>query len=259
MVVRPLRLVGANALGAVEEVVRSAVSGWQRAWGLPAAELACHAARAWEDDTVRAMDWRVCWTESGRHAWCRWDAGLCDEIRNRMFPPDQGQTAARAAGPAAGDIAVEAMDALIDALRLSLVGAAAVPALLRDPDAALSAPMSGSVLVSARLVDASLMLMLDADTVAAMLPAPAPAPKLAALDLTAALGRVPVRLTVVAGKMELGAATLLSAGVGDVIRLGVPLDGTFMLEASPGQPLMHAYIGQAGSGLAVEIAGIHTK
>jgi flagellar motor switch/type III secretory pathway protein FliN len=259
MEARPLRLVSAGVLAGVERAIRTLAEAWQGNWGLADVAIELTVERAWEQARSAGKDWRLQWSSPQGRAWCHWHAELAGEIQRLVFPADGGYAVAAEGMPQrAPALAAEALDGLLDALRGGVMGADVASELLRQPEPELLQPLSGAVAVSMRIGRQTVRLLLDTRAVSVLSPAivlAEPAP-LERVDMFGALANVPVSLSVIAGRAELGAGTLMSAGVGDVIRLQTALPDPFSLECGVGKPLAQAYPGRSGAHFAVEIAAM---
>jgi flagellar motor switch protein FliM len=63
-----------------------------------------------------------------------------------------------------------------------------------------------------------------------------------------------VALPVAFQAVDVDLGNLLTAAVGDVIRLGAALDAPLQLQAPDGRSLLPAYLGRIGDSIAIEIA-----
>lgn len=253
MSVRPLRLLSAAHLGRIRTLLVRVLEDWEDAWGIERGklELAVDAASGGP-----AADWRQHWAGDEGAAWCDWSPDLSGELVKLVFPDDGSHAPGANDAPLAQAGAEAAFDQLLEALRTQCVGSGAPVALLRQPDADGVRHASGYVRVRLALRRAWLRVLLDGECVRRLLDfgAPEPLAKLGSVPLRKALDHIPVALTVKAGEVEIGAGTLLTIGVGDVIALPVPLDGSLSVDLPGGAQLCRGYIGRHGDSLAVEIA-----
>lgn len=251
MAVRPFILVGAAVRAAVDGGARAAVDAWRAAYGpaLDAAAAPCAAAAGPVAEPVRA-----CWRDGQRVLWLAWDDAQVLQCAEALFGPVDG--AAVAPDIAAGVLAALAghlAHALLPATAAMPRAGATAPADAIDPAALAIA--SGAVQWTINVGAASVRCVLSAAAAAALAPVKAPAklPALPVLAWRTALADVPVRLTIEAGRAEVGAGSLLHCGPGDVIRLETPADQPLDVRAPGGAHLFYGFLGRAGSHAAVEV------
>jgi flagellar motor switch/type III secretory pathway protein FliN len=200
--------------------------------------------------------WRQQWTGLAGAVWCDWDADGPREVKRLVFPDDGAYAPDAGPGRLAETGAAAAFDDLLAALRLSCFGADLDVSLLRPLPPESMAPGSGAVCATVALGRARIAMLLDDACVRQMAGAATAEalPRLGKVAIGKALERAPVTLTVRAGDVELGAGTLLSIGVGDVIALPLALDAPMSVALAHGTELCKGFIGRHGDRLAVEIA-----
>jgi hypothetical protein len=200
--------------------------------------------------------WRQQWTGAAGAVWCDWDADGPREVRQLVFPADGSHAPHTGPGPLAEAGAMAAFDDLCSGLRELCAGDGADVSLLRPVPEDVMRQGSGAVGISVALGRARLAILLDDACVRRLLGTGAAAslPPLGKVTLGKTLDRTPVTLTVRAGEVELGAGTLLSIGVGDVIALPLGLDAPMSITLVRGIELCKGFIGRRGDQLAVEIA-----
>jgi hypothetical protein len=258
MAVRAFHLLGAGHLDSIRALFIQALDDWRDAWGIGCdlGDLTVEPASPTGVDT--AVDWCRYWTAVATTGgvWCDWSDGLAADVARLVFPADGNRRADVDEGALARRGGEAAFDALLDRLRALCAGDGATVALLRQPDPDSVRHGSGCVCVRIGLNRAGLRLLLDAACVRRLSgrAAAAPLARLGEVSLRKVLDRVPVKLNVEAGVAEIGAGTLLTIGVGDVIALPVALDGTLSVHLPGGAELCRGYIGRRDNAFAVEIA-----
>lgn len=256
---RPYRLLGDAHLARLRDRVADVLAQWAGAWGVAADAVSVASAEtaAAARPALRAKDaWRQQWTGGAGAVWCDWDADGPREVKRLVFPADGGYAPDAGPGTLAEAGATTAFDDLLAGLRGLCTGADAGVAQLRPLPPEATSPGSGAVCVTVALGRARVGLLLDDACVRRMLGVQSPAapPRLGKVAIAKALERTPVALTVRAGHVELGAGTLLSIGVGDVIALPLALDAPMSLTLADGAQVCKGFIGRQGERLAVEIA-----
>lgn len=256
---RPFRLLAAAHLEHVRRVLDDAIAQWSAAWGIGSGEVATsvEAAFAVRAGVHEGHGWRQQWSGAAGTAWCDWEAETPAAVKQLVFPGDGGYAPRSAPDTLAQAGAALAFDDLLTALRRAC-GTSTTVALLRAPDADAVGYASGAVSAVVSLGRARMRLILDDACVRAMLGvgpgAVAALPALGKVALATTLASTPVALTVRAGDVELGAGTLLSIGVGDVIASPLRLDAPLSLALPGGREVCKGFIGRRGHHLAVEIA-----
>lgn len=259
MNVRPLRLLGATTLCALEAAVTAIVAAWAADWGIDPAPTSCRCEAA-DRAGGRPDYWRQGWTGANATAWIDWPAHAAGEIERAMFSLRQLAAPSRAGDP---EIAPAAADAALDALTTALAegalggGPRAPLPPGRQPDAEWR-PWSGAVLARVTIGHAALCCLMDAEAVRRhpstpirALPATTPLDK---LDMQATFGPVPLALPVKLGEVRVDLASLMTVGVGDVIRLDVALSRRLEVLTPDGKPLFAAHLGRDGDRVAIEVA-----
>jgi len=259
MHVRPYRPLGEAQLRHLGDLVAGVLAHWAGSWGIAAGAVAvASVAPAVEAlPLLQAKDaWRQQWAGGTGAAWCDWDADGPREVGQLVFPPDGIYAPDAVPGRLAAAGMTAAFDDLLARLRQSCLGADAGVSQLQPlpPDAARHG--SGAVCLSVALGRARVGLLLDDACVRHMRGARSVGalPQLGKIALGKALDRTPVALTVRVGDVELGAGTLLSIGVGDVIALPLGLDAPMSIALARGPELCKGFIGRRGDRLAIEIA-----
>ncbi|WP_322402054.1 FliM/FliN family flagellar motor switch protein [Massilia luteola] len=260
MEVRPLRLLGASLLSALHAASAAAVDTWAAAWGIGAGGVACTCVPA-DQAASRPERWRQGRRVDGAVLWTAWTPTLAAEIGHATFahgqlvaPPQAGEPAL---APAA---ATAALDALLALLSERICGSQAHEAVLPGQQPVDEyRPLSGAVQLCVEVGRATLYCLLDAATVHAWTGrAPSGAsqalPRLGTLKLRDALGAVPLALPVRLGSVDVDLASLMTVGIGDVIRLDVALDRRLEVTTPDGKPLFAAHLGRSGEQVAVELA-----
>jgi hypothetical protein len=260
MELRPYRLSGSSGLRRVAGLVANAAAEWAARWGIDGSGLSvqCQPASAAAGPELEAgYLWRQRWHGNGASVWCTWSAQPGTEFARLMFPGSEGEHALEASiAPAMGSAA---LDALLETLQQ--IGCEIRPAVTQlqpAPDGA-AVHASGYVVIGMQVGPVRMRLLADSGWVAQSLaagPAADATPALAPLRPVAlgkSIERVAVPLTVIAGEVEIGAGSVLTIGVGDVIRLGTAADEPFALVLPDGATLCHGLIGRSGGGLAVEV------
>lgn len=264
MHVRPLRLLGASRLAALDAALAADVAAWAADWGVDT-EVVAHACTAAGEAGIRAGHWRQGWRAGEAAAWLDWPAHVGVEIERAMFAQGQLLAPAQASEPALAPAAAgAALDALL-ALLADRVCGASTPAQTR---AAMSPgqqperewlPLSGAVVLQVSIGGAALSCLLNADAVQGLTGGGASGqgqalPGLAALKVSEALGPVPLALPVRLGTVDVDLASLMTVGIGDVIRLDVALDRLLEVSTPDGKPLFAAHLGRSGDQVAIEVA-----
>jgi hypothetical protein len=262
MKVRSLRLLPASLCRALERETLALCEAWCRDWGVPDGAVAVGAAPPAAGPAGGGAAWRQGRRNGAAALWMDWDGGFASQVQGLMFASD-ARAGALAVHPAvvAPALAAAATDALIAALGERLLGAAAATPCLpgEQPDAEWL-PMSGALVVSVRLGGEVLSCLLNDAAVqgwgtqGASGGSAAAAPPLAPVEVRGALAPVPVALPVAFQAVDVDLGNLLTAAVGDVIRLGAALDAPLQLQAPDGRNLLPAYLGRIGDSIAIEIA-----
>jgi hypothetical protein len=260
MEARPLRLLGASLLSALAAACAAAVDAWVADWGIAADGVACACAAA-DQATARPERWRQGWRADGGMIWTAWTPTLAADIGHAMFAHGQLVAPPQADEPAlAPTAAAAALDALLALLAERICGVGPrEPALPGQQPADAYLPLSGAVQLEVALGRGTLYCLLDAAAVqawsgrAALGPSPA-LPRLGTLKLRDALGAVPLALPVRLGSVAVDLASLMTVGIGDVIRLDVALDRRLEVTTPDGKPLFAAHLGRSGEQVAVELA-----
>lgn len=260
MEVRPLRLLGASLLSALDAAFAATVATWAAEWGIPADGVTCACVPA-DQAASRPERWRQGWRMGGATIWTAWTPSLAAEIGHAMFahgqlvaPPQAGEPVLAPAAAAA------ALDALLAMLAEQACGAQPYePALPGQQPVDECRPLSGAVRIRIELWSAMLDCLLDAAMVqartgrAALAPSQA-LPRLGNVNLRDALGAVPLALPVKLGSVDVNLASLMTVGIGDVIRLDVALERRLEVTTPDGKPLFAAHLGRSGDQVAIELA-----
>jgi len=264
-----IRFWSAPQLAEAAAVLRIVVVAWADDWGVPADAVAVDCAAALPPAAAMrggGEPWRECWRSSGqedradspRQVWCDWEPTLPAALARMVFPSHDVLAPGAELSSGAGDAAFESLLGLV---RERCIGKAATRSLLATADPLLFRRGSGALRVKIGLGGgaelARIECLLPEPVVARLLgvgPAQAtPLAALGALALAPLVSNTPVRLCVEAGSASIGAGSLLSIAVGDVIRLDTPLDGPFSLTLAPGHIACHGYIGRVDQHLALEL------
>jgi len=264
-----IRFWSAQQLAKTAAAIQTVVVAWAEDWGLAAdtVEVDCAAALP----PVAAMrggseHWRECWGgvgqegggDSPRQVWCDWEPTLPAALARMVFPNCDALAPGAALSSGAGDAAFES---LLGLLRERCIGEPGQRSLLATVDPLLFRRGSGALRVKIGLNSGSELAMVECllpDPVVARLlgigpTQVSPPAALGTLALVPLVSDTPVRLCVEAGSALIGAGSLLSIAVGDVIRLDTPLDGPFSLTLAPGHIACHGYIGRVDQHLALEL------
>lgn len=253
MQARAFILIGETALAAVQRVFDAALAAWAAQWGVSAAQCTVSCRRG---EGADGAPWNRQWRTGEAQLWMALPSGLESELQRTLFAPDGGHAPYAQARPkiavrAAGD----AHGALVQLLvRAALPTPVEVSAVTAPPDH-VHAAGAGTVQVELRLGRETLRCLLDARCVAALAAVPkvhpAPLPK---LDYLRVLADTALALPVEIGGATLGLGSLMSVGVGDVIRLDASIDALALVRGPDGAGLFQAYLGRRGELAAIEIA-----
>lgn len=262
----------APELEAVARAVNDALARAARRWDtgeharahLAALEAAGEAARHAEDADAALRS--AHWTALGAHAHSALAGDSVQRLRDGLFGEPPVSPGARDGQRIADELAAECLAeqraALQALLADALAGAAdAVPVEL----AQAWQRWSGAVVVEAPWFGTAWRVLLDATAVRALLRAlnlrrPARAAESRATPLPAlrALAKTPVGLQVRLAPVDIDLGSLMSLGVGDVLRLGHAVDEPVHV-VSPdagidAAPLCHGWLGGCDGAVALELA-----
>jgi hypothetical protein len=252
--VRPIRLPGAQALEALEAHAVAALEPWAAGWLRPRARpLAVQLRPVRVDDaqeqTVYGPFER--WQGVGGRLWIR----VRGEDRAALLRASLGEpfldTAGRPIDAWAATLGERGWQARNAALSEAWIGAAR-PTPCASPDPDVYAFGAGAVCLESPAI--GLFAIADAG-VWRHLPGGAVRRRDAGspcVPLDRACGRAAVRLSVSAGRVELGLRTLLGLRAGDVLRLPTRLDETLTLGHGAAPPLRCA-LGEAAGRAAVRL------
>jgi hypothetical protein len=252
--VRPIRLPGARALAALEALATAALATWADGWLRPGARPPVLDLRALEPVGARGAGASAGPFErhegEGGRLWIR----AAPEDRRALSSASLGPSFLGADGEPVDAWAAEAVRGAWQARDAALCAAWVGPAVLvpcDGPDDDVHLVGSGAV----RLEVAAIGLFAIADA-GVLRRVPPPTAALPAAPPCIALGRAaaraPVRLSVSAGRVELGLRTLLELQPGDVLRLPTRLDEPLLLRHGDAPPLPCA-LGEAAGRAAVRL------
>lgn len=279
-VVRPYALLGDSAVEAARLALAGAAAAWCGAWGLApgsvtvtcrrvAPAIATTAAGVTAAAAVAGgAPERRSHAAAGRGLWLAWPAELAGQVQRLVFP-SQRDYAHPAAAPAVIAVAGGqlALAGLLDSLaalvlqqpQAAYVDAGSAAAAAAPADLAL--PGSGALLVELGVGKLFLQCWLDhgaarALAAAAATPAVPPAAQapLPRLDYRALLRPVEVNLPVAIGHAQVGLGSLMTLGVGDVIKLDTPAERPLAVAGPSGAVLFQAYLGTVDKLVALEVA-----
>jgi hypothetical protein len=259
----PYVLLGAERLAAVRRLLDGAVAEWCAAWGVADGELGLDCQRAWEGaaQLPASPHWRRPWRAGAPVLSLAWPAELPVQLQRALFGAERQY--APAEGPAR--LAEEGAAAAWQSLQQQLAALAAPGATPGEaelaPDGEVWLRASGAVLLALRvgraacfgvLNHAAVQSLLRQAELRGLLPAASLAP-LVAVDHQRLLAGVPLRLPVAVGGARLGLGTLMSLGVGDVIRLDTAVDRPLGVNGPSGAVLFDGYLGLSGNRIALEV------
>ncbi|SFV16640.1 FliM/FliN family flagellar motor C-terminal domain-containing protein [Pseudoduganella namucuonensis] len=261
MQVRPYALLGAAALAAVRGALERAADAWCADWGLPRHQLALTAERAWEGGALHAPAWRLSHAAGEQALWLGWPLDLAPLLQGMLFAPDKRHAPPGGAPARMAQAGAEAaLAALAEGLARSLLGAhTGAGAAGDEPPQAVWRHASGAVRVDVRLGKQACTGVLNHAAVLALCASqagaasPAPLAPLKPVDRARALGHLPLRLQVDAGRAEVGLGSLLALGVGDVIRLDTLADQPLAIKGPDGRVLFGGHLGTLEKTIALEI------
>lgn len=263
MQVSPYTLLGSSVLAAIERQLSNAALAWAVDWGIAGPALSFACKRAYEvlpSTALAAGAWRQCWQAEQRSVWLGWPPEFVAEMQRALFEPDDGYashaqhqpiTVAACTRRALGDLAAAVRNA-------AGTGMQAGRGSELDPPRAQFLRGAGAIIWQVRIGEQALHCLLDDGSVrfaACDAVVANSAPKLARIDLKHALADVPVSMRVQVGSASVGLGALLSAGVGDVIRLGTSIDAPVSIMAPSGAVMFEAYLGRMRDSVAIEVAG----
>lgn len=259
MGIRRLRVAGARQRRELEQEGRAACATWCEEWGLSPDELTIEVAVPSDVRTDAPQNWGRGWRRGAAMVWMTWDAGCAVQLQELMFDGDT-QLGRLAVHPArlAPALAAEALDALIACLADALLGGAAnAPCLPGEQPEDEWRPLSGALIMLIRIGRCILSCLLNDEAVQARVPSAAEVasmPPLAPVELRTALSSLPVTLPVVLASVDVDLGRLMTAAVGDVIRLGVGLDDPLQVRTPDDRPLLAGFLGCVDAHIAVELA-----
>ncbi|MBI3229336.1 MAG: FliM/FliN family flagellar motor switch protein [Burkholderiales bacterium] len=252
--VRPFRLLSQTTLDALTAQVTPVVQQWAAQWGL-GQDVALRSTRFTD---VKASAWRQRWVDGERGIFFGWQSALVQEIQTAMFPPDHGNAAGQRARLAPIG-AQQAFDALLAALKLVLLP----PSALRDLQ--ISQPTleaktgSGAILLQISIGNQSCDVLLNDAAVRGVVPAKSGTgslPALGKVNLLHLLRDTPLQLEVEIGRADVPLGSLLTVGVGDVIKLKTALEQPVSVKlpsAKNGTDFCRAYLGKMQDAVAIEL------
>ncbi|MGK5049022.1 FliM/FliN family flagellar motor switch protein [Janthinobacterium sp. GB4P2] len=256
MVVHAYTLLGNATLARLQDLLAQAARQWCAAWGVSREALQVDCGRAWEMNArVRAV---LVATERHGGSWMAWPGDSLSHLQDAMFLPQSGAfTSAETACAIASGVALEAATALRACMAKALAPGVPDAAVLREaPPPSLFQAGSGAVCIALSVGKFTLRCVLDAATVrtlATSVPAARLAP-LQRIDYRKALQQVAVSLPVDIGRADVGLGSLMTLGVGDVIRLDRSAELPLAVRGAQGSILFSGYLGSDNGQLALTIA-----
>ncbi len=264
----PYVVLGAASLAAVRRLLDGVIGEWRAAWGMADGALDLDCQRAWEGRALlpASPHWRRPWRAGAQVLSMAWQAEFPTRLQSALFGAERQYGPAGGAAPLAEEGAAAAWRSLRQQLAaLAVPGAAAGEAELA-PDDGVWRHASGAVLIALRIGRAQCFGVLNHSAVQSLLrqaemrgllPAGAAVP-LAGVDHHRLLANLPLRLPVAVGGARLGLGTLMSLGVGDVIRLDAAVDAPLSVSGPSGAVLFDGYLGLSGNKVALEVV-LHDK
>lgn len=264
MTVRPYVLLSDGVLGKLRACLLEAVEEWSKDWGLTAdVVLVCEQATGLMSVNVPA-NWHLHYVGGHKKVWFGTNVTeLETAIRKNLFQSDRrleisnqvnGSIAAATAKRAVADV----FERLASTLGFTPTDAQSGS---MEVDSALTAPASGAVLVQIQFGDRSIAILMNHSCLTSIVPeAPVASGSATPLmSLAQALTEVPVVLPIEIGRVELDVASLISLGIGDVVRLPASVDAPLEIRNENGTALFNAYIGKRDGLVALEVASNNSK
>ena len=263
MPVRPYVLLGSDVVAGVQRVLDGLVDAWCANWGVPRDEvlLECMRAADGEAQLPAVPAWRQAWRAGDGMLTLAWAAELPAQLQRLMFAPDRRHAAEVGQAALAADAAAAAWLELVQQLAAGAMPDSTSDEQPQAPPRADWGRSSGALLLVLRLSRQVCHVLLNHEVVQALAQQARlrghlrhePAPALTAVDYMALLAPVPVRLPVELGRAALGLGSLMSLGIGDVIRLDVPADRALNVVGPAGQILFDGYLGLRDHTVALEV------
>lgn len=259
MTVRPYVLLSGRVISKLQACLLEAVREWSKDWGVntPVAVI-CEQLSDVSTNTMPAT-WHLSYVAERKKVWFATNmAELETALRKQLFPSDRRlDVTGQANGSIAFATAKHAASDLFERLASTL---GFIPADIQNGaielDASVTEPASGAALIQIELADRSIAIVMNhACLTSTVADDPAVSGSAAPLmGLAQALNDVPVVLPIEIGRVELDVASLVSLGVGDVVRLSATVDAPLEIRNDSGATLFNAYLGMRDGLTALEIA-----
>jgi hypothetical protein len=261
MQVRPLSLLRQAVRIAIHADVAALVHAWCADWGVDVDAVMIETDTP-DTASMLPTSWRAGLGQSGTTLWMAWGSDTVRALERTLFTDGQDEIGyALQDARLAHALSNDAFDALLLALESLLPQEHQQTNRLpgEQPDTEL-APFSGALLLTIGLGGGSLACLLGPDAVLARsqhldiaAPAPATLPALEALILDPLLDPSPVSLRVSLDALDIDLGHLMTAAVGDVLRLDCALERPLQVAASDGHNLLFGHLGRLGSHVALEL------
>ncbi len=260
MTVRPYVLLSDAVLGKLRACLLEAVGEWSKDWGLTA-QIAVECEQA-AGLTAAAMPTNcyLHYVSADKKAWFATNVTELEvAIRKNLFPSDRrlevsNQTTGSIASATAKHAAADVFERLASTLGFMPTD---VQSGSMDIDSSLTEPASGAVLVQIQFADRPIVILMNHSCLASIVPAEPFVSGISTplIALSQALADVPVVLPIEIGRVELDVASLISLGIGDVVRLPASVDAPLEIRNESGTTLFNAYLGKRNGSVALEVAG----
>lgn len=259
MTVRPYVLLGDRVLERLRAYLVEAVGEWSKDWGLTAQIVV--ACKSISDMTTADMpdNWHLHYASAQKKLWFATNVTELDAaVRKNLFSSDRRlEISHQAPGSIATATAKRAVADVFERLASTL---GFTPADEQGGkvgmDATLTEPASGAVWTQIQFGDRSIAFVMNYACLVSIVPEE-PAVSASAtplIGIAQALTDVPVVLPIEIGRVELDVASLISLGIGDVVRLPASVDAPLEIRNESGSPLFNAYLGMRDGLVALEVA-----
>lgn len=259
MTVRPYVLLSDGVLGKLRACLLEAVGEWSKDWGLTAqVDLECKQAAEF---TAVAMSagWHLHYASVHKKVWFSTNVTELEAaVRRNLFPSDRRLEISNQVNGSIATAMVKRATADVFERLASTLGFTPtdVQSGSMDIDSFLTEPASGAVLIQIQFGDRPIAILMNHTCLTSIVPEEPLVfgTTTPLITLSQALTDVPVVLPIEIGRVELDVASLISLGIGDVVRLPASVDEPLEIRNENGTALFNAYLGKRDGLVALEVA-----